>query len=457
VFVCLVVPLFARAQVINEIFYSPTSKQWVEIYNSTEGDIDLSQYKILDGGAAVNGHSISAAQTGGSTILPSHEYGVVAKDVGSISSTYIFKSSLGIKTAGDTISIKKGSSVVDTAQFSDNATASGESLQKFDAGWSVSIPTPGSVNVLQIDDGNSDTESTSTATTTESNTTAQNSNTNTSVTWSSHYSFVSAQNDTTVKLTVSAGRERLTTTGEPLHFKAVLNTNDPNTNYEWNFGDGSIGKGKDIDHAYLLAGDYVVVLNATLFDNEAVSRTKVKVVKPEISIDEVTKEYVSVKNNSKYEINLYGWQLEGESNNFPFPKDTIIAPVSVVKFPLSNIGLDAVGLVKISRFSDKKEVTTINAEDIGLKGTKVQADAAQIQAISERLFALNKQLAEMAKEQTTLPIKTDKGKSLPSVANTASAINAILGTTTAAEHSTVTPIRSQSWYEVVKKFFLGNR
>jgi hypothetical protein len=268
---CAILTNFDRAyaQVINEIFYSPTSKQWVEVYNSTDSDVDLSQYKILDGGASVNGHSISAAQTGGSTVLPSHGYGVVAKDVGSVSSTYIFKSSLGIKTIGDIISLKKGSSVVDTAQFSNNAMASGESLQKFGVGWSASIPTPGSINVLQIDDGNGNTESTSTATTTDSESTEQTSNI--PVSWSSHYSFVAAQNDTTLKLSVSAGRERLASTKEPIHFKATLNTTDPNALYEWNFGDGSVDRGKEIDHTYILPGDYMVVLNATLFDNEAIS------------------------------------------------------------------------------------------------------------------------------------------------------------------------------------------
>jgi len=63
---------------------------------------------------------------------------------------------------------------------------------------------------------------------------------------------------------LALGRDRLGLVGVPLAFKALSNTLDPIPPDFWNFGDGSTGRGRDVEHVYVLPGKYVVVLDATL-------------------------------------------------------------------------------------------------------------------------------------------------------------------------------------------------
>ena len=126
---------------------------------------------------------------------------------------------------------------------------------------------------------------------------------------------------------VSAGRDRLASLGSLILFKAIpikmQNFSEQNIIYTWSFGDGTTAQGKETGHAYKFAGEYVVVLNATVPDLSAVSRVSVKVIAPNISLKQVLGG-IEVANASKSEINLEGWTLAGENKSFIFPKDTLI-------------------------------------------------------------------------------------------------------------------------------------
>lgn len=126
---------------------------------------------------------------------------------------------------------------------------------------------------------------------------------------------------------ISAGRDRLVTVGNKVEFRVVLlksqNISVPNTYYEWSFGDGTTAMGDSVSHAYKFEGEYVVVVNAFSSDKQAVSRIKVVVISPEISLAKVPGG-LEVWNKSKSEINLEGWALSIPSKNFTFPKDTLI-------------------------------------------------------------------------------------------------------------------------------------
>jgi hypothetical protein len=63
-------------------------------------------------------------------------------------------------------------------------------------------------------------------------------------------------------------------------------SSDPNTNgkiirYQWNFGDGSVGQGPDVNHAYAFVGFYTVTDVVT--DNLGVSSSCSKVIDVEVS------------------------------------------------------------------------------------------------------------------------------------------------------------------------------
>ncbi len=122
------VPAFSHAQVvINEILYSPTADQWVEVYNRTDSEINLADYKILDNGASANGHSIVEC----SGVLGPGSYGIVAKVPGNFfDSTFsICRSALGIRVSEDTVVFKLGTDIIDTVSIDGFATG-GKSIQR---------------------------------------------------------------------------------------------------------------------------------------------------------------------------------------------------------------------------------------------------------------------------------------------------------------------------------------
>lgn len=164
-------------------------------------------------------------------------------------------------------------------------------------------------------------------------------------------------------LEVSFGGERLTTTGSPITFQAFVKKNSSSNNsliFDWSFGDGAVGSGALVTHTYKYPGDYVVVLNSRSGNNFSVSRIKIKVIEPNISLKKESG-YVEIINNSNYEINLFNWKITSDGMGFVFQPDTIILPKS--KMILDNRMLSMKGEVfgeTILKNSLGNEVVKIN-------------------------------------------------------------------------------------------------
>src|SRR3989344_9210735 len=132
---------------------------------------------------------------------------------------------------------------------------------------------------------------------------------------------------------VSAGRDRVGTAGSPLEFIAETDFEYTKSSiFNWNFGDGSQGAGSIITHTYEYPGEYVVILNTSLPQSQAVARVNVKIVEPDIEIASASPEKISLMNNSNSEINLYGRALWSTEKIFLFPKDTIIKAGQNISF-----------------------------------------------------------------------------------------------------------------------------
>lgn len=127
---------------------------------------------------------------------------------------------------------------------------------------------------------------------------------------------------------ISAGRDRLTSVGNQVIFKATAtktqNVSEQNISYTWSFGDGTTGQGNMTSHSYRFPGNYTVVLNGSYSDKQAVSKILVKVILPELIVSKVDGGS-EIINKSKMEVNLGGWSLSGNRMNFVFPADTLIS------------------------------------------------------------------------------------------------------------------------------------
>ena len=181
-------------------------------------------------------------------------------------------------------------------------------------------------------------ENTNATTTATSNaTTTQNSSGSASV----HYNpVVLSFKKPETKIVLSAGRDRLGSVGAPMQFKADANfTYTRNSAFKWNFGDGSEGYGEDVIHTYDYAGDYVVVLNASVPNGQAVSRTNVKIIEPDLKVVRADSEMIELKNSSKYEVSLFGRVMIAQGNTFIFPQDTLIGAGQSTTFSSRVTGL----------------------------------------------------------------------------------------------------------------------
>lgn len=250
-------------------------------------------------------------------------------------------------------------------------------MQKTASGWTAGSPSPGLTNT-----SSSGTTTTTADTATTTSQTADSSSSGGSSSISAHSSGVSlSQMPQEMEFEISAGRDRLTTVGSNLTFRAVptklQNMSEQGITYQWSFGDGTTGLGSSVSHSYKFAGDYSVVVNGSFSDKQAVSRAQVKVFMPDISLTRVSGG-VEINNKSKMEINLEGWQLSSSGRSFIFPKDTLISAGKKITFA--------------------DEITGINSEDVKLLNPMEKEFGV---VANEVVFAASKQ-PESAATSTTI-------------------------------------------------------
>ena len=243
---------------------------------------------------------------------------------------------------------------------------------------------------------------------------------------STHYSSSPATNSASeLNIFVSAGRERLSSVKGPIEFKAETNLQDSRENsFRWNFGDGTLAYGKLVSHAYDFPGEYVVVLNGSTPKGNFVSRTKVTVIEPEVRVVYADNEKVQLKNDSNYEVNLYGKALVAGEKTYIFPPDTILPAKQTLFLSSAVTGLKLGNAAIINTGEKDKEIFRIKVE----------------------LGNLEKQLANMRKPESATP----------SVAQVAQGTTVVDATTTPPETQVATTVKS-SWLATLKKFFLRKR
>lgn len=106
--------------------------------------------------------------------------------------------------------------------------------------------------------------------------------------------------------------------------------------YFWNFGDGDFREVKVMStdkfiHTYFYPGDYVVTLEyfPDSFTDvpEAVQKTTISVINPDVSISAVGDEndfFIELSNNSSYDVDISNWILLSEYRVFKIPRNTTI-------------------------------------------------------------------------------------------------------------------------------------
>ncbi len=315
---------------ITEIMYdlpgTDTGREWIEIHNSGSASVDATTLRFFE--ANVN-HSLSEYQ--GGAILSPGGYAVIADNPIKFLEDWpgyggiLFDSAFSLNNTGEFLAIRNAdgetmSEVTYSGEW--GAAGDGHSLQKSGNSFVQASPTPGA-SYANTSTSNTAVQSTVTQTqvVASTNTASATPSTNTSSTNSS-------SNITIPPLVVSAGKDVLTASGNPVIFRAEINPEYQKGRhalaFEWALGDGSILYGQTITHQYTYPGEYVVVVTAHGEDKKAVSRISVRVVDPQFTIKTVPSGGVEISNNTSYEIDLYKWKLVSGDTIFTFPLHTII-------------------------------------------------------------------------------------------------------------------------------------
>lgn len=319
--------------VINEIMYdlegTDTGREWIEIYNNSDAQIDLSTYKFFE---ADTNHGLTLSQ--GNKNISAKGYALIVADPATFKidwpsfSGTIFDSSFSLGNEGEKLAIKDANlNIVDEYTYSSNSggLGNGKSLQLVNGSWAASTPTVGSVNQISLDDTEEDEE--------EDN--SSNSNNEKKETTSTTTKKTEEENIASkVKLTAP----KIAFIGVPFDLKAeAVDKNGKefrSGRYFWNFGDGNGEERKSsasFSYTYFYEGDYHISLEYYLNNSsktpDSVLEATVKVIPLDISISKVGDQndfFVEINNNTSYDVDISGWVISSIYKTFVFPRNTSI-------------------------------------------------------------------------------------------------------------------------------------
>lgn len=316
----------ASAQVvINEIQISPIGERFIELYNSSNSDIDLTGWYIQRKTATGSsfGSLVTSTQLNGKIIKPNSYFLVSRNQLGN---SDIIVDNLTL-TETNTIRIRdsKGG---DIDQIGWAIIDEGKSYQKISASeWVLAMPTPRVAN----------TGATSAPTQESSSTNIAQANTSVSLS-----SF-----PVEPQIIADAGvSTRIVSTGAPITFTGRVFglKKEPieNARLVWSFGDGGRGEGAGVTHTYYYPGDYIVVLDASSGYYSASDRVAVHVAAPLLALrtgGDTARSFVIIENRGSDEVDLSLWQIKGGDGIFILPQNTILGARKILTLASEVTGL----------------------------------------------------------------------------------------------------------------------
>ena len=142
--------------------------------------------------------------------------------------------------------------------------------------------------------------------------------------------------ETPLSLSADAGSDVISLVGKEITFDGSGSTGEIKE-YVWNFGDGTTGKGKIVTHSYNFPGEYYVSLKVSNDKTESTDLIKVTIFSSSIFISEFLpdpegedsgKEWIEIVNTSERieDISHWGISTDREKITFVFPDGSYISP-----------------------------------------------------------------------------------------------------------------------------------
>lgn len=349
---------FAHALIVNEVMSNPTGddsgREWIEIYNNSDNDADISGITVSIKG----GTFISTSLVSGGNTIPSHGYGIIGSTVSGQTkfmldypeySGVLLKSAVSLVNSGVTsLEIKTQGGSTDTLS-SYTAAKEGSTYALIDGVFTTGVPTPGKENQRP-----SSTQDNGTSTS------IQNGNQTTIAQMSAPSADIVLY--LPFEKVVIAGAPSLFSTQGITHGGKALD----NMLYVWSFGDGGQRTGSTTLYRYFYPGRYIAQVEGTNGFVAGTGRVIVKVVAPDMEISPIGKgkygSYLNITNPNVYDLDLSEWKISIDGALFSFPKNTLLSE-GVTRFSGLTMGfasttVSSSTLIKIL-FPNMEEVTRV--------------------------------------------------------------------------------------------------
>lgn len=410
---CIASHVRADALIINEIFSNPTGddngREWVEIYNNTENQIDLSSLSLsIKGGTPI----VASQVSGGATLLPG-AYAIIGSTVSGATKflqdhpTYnglLLKATISLVNTGATsIDIRVSGSVVDTIS-SYIAAKEGSSYGRQSSGsFAAMAPTPGKENALTTSE---ETSETGTSPTSGTQTT------------------IPQMSPPLADIIIYLPNEKTVVAGAPTVFSSTALTQSgktiDNIRFAWTFGDGGQGVGSSTTYSYFYPGRYVAYVDATNGLVAGKARMLVKVVAPDLELSQIKKSkrglYTEIYNPNPYELDISAWKLSIDGSQYVVPHNTVVLPgTTVISGASLGFASSTVSTSSIVRllFPNNEEVVKVSQhETLEALGAINTATATSTQALlpvapaSEKVIPVTKRSQTLPKASATTTAKS---------------------------------------------------
>ncbi len=368
-----------HALVINEVMSNPIGddggREWIEVYNNTESDIDIASLTISIKGASF----IPVTPVAGGTIITSHGYGIIGSTVSGTTrfmqdyGTYsglLFRSAISLVNTGVTsIELKLQGVTIDTLA-SYTAAKEGSTYSLIGGSFITGAPSPGVENKTVTSE-----EDTPITTKTTGN-----------------QATLPQASPPSADIVLYLPTEKTVVAGAPSLFSASSMTHAgkaiSDMLYTWAFGDGGQSTGSSTLYRYLYPGRYVAQVEGTNGLVAGTGRMIVRVVSPDISISNIGSgkygNYIDIKNPNTYDLDISSWKIMIDGAPFSFPKNTLLAN-GVTRFTGVAMGfasttVSSSTLIKLL-FPNMDEVLRLYQSEIVSSSSTAEQKIAQVQVL----------------------------------------------------------------------------
>jgi len=323
----VLVPTVTHAAVlINEIAWMGTASsandEWIELYNNSTSDVDLSGW-VLTGSGGVEVILSGTALAGSYAVLERTD------DSSAPGSAFLIYTG-ALSNTGETLTLRHAdNSIEDQIAGGENWENIGgdnttkETSQRTNAGWVTAGATPGGVNMEES--STVKVENPDSSPNTETVTVSK--------------SLGTSSDDDKIELvkSLTIHGPKQAYVNQPVDFDvSPSGSQDRLIRYLWTFGDGEASEEKTPIHTYAYPGNYVIMVESHYAKQTVLARRELVVLPSTFSITRASNNDIQVNNDAKYEIDISGFQLVGISN-FIFPEHTILLAGATLTIPREKI------------------------------------------------------------------------------------------------------------------------